>query len=62
MLRKLRKGKQGIDLDKLNRGEERRRKKKDDGAGGARNERYGLQTRKDEDVDECVHHHLRLQR
>ena len=51
MLRKLRKAKQGIDLEKLNRGEDRRRKKKD---AGGENERHGLQTRKDEDVDECA--------
>ncbi|ORX39980.1 hepatocellular carcinoma-associated antigen 59-domain-containing protein [Kockovaella imperatae] len=47
MLRKLRKSKQGIDLEKLNRGEHRHRKKNED----AGLQRYGLQTR-DEDVDE----------
>ena len=48
MLRKLRKSKQGMDIDKLNRGEEKRRKHKEEGV-----QRYGLQKR-DDDVDEYV--------
>lgn len=60
LLRKLRKAKQGIDLEKLNRGEEKRRKKKvvTDGNGegdefeGAA-DKYGLQRQKGgEDHDE----------
>lgn len=51
MLRKLRRSKQGIDLERLNRGEDKKRKKKD----GDVPEGFGLQKRaKEGDKDEYV--------
>ena len=53
LLRKLRRSQPGIDLEKLNRGEERRTsKKRDENAA----EKFGLQSQKakGEEKDECV--------
>ena len=50
MLRKLRKAKQGIDLEKLNRGEDKKGKRKKDEDPSLQG--YGLQSRNNEEVDE----------